>query len=69
LSKTIDVDDRRSCSSLAVDHDHTCCSGEITCGKCVRGLLCVRCNTVLGLLRDDPEILRAAIAYLEKFGD
>lgn len=29
------------------DHDHECCSGRC-CGKCRRGLLCSRCNTVLG---------------------
>ena len=30
---------------LAVDHDHSCCPGEYTCGKCIRGLLCPTCNT------------------------
>jgi hypothetical protein len=35
---------------FAVDHDHTCCPpnrGSQTagaCGKCVRGILCLRCN-------------------------
>lgn len=29
-----------------------------------RGLLCSDCNTALGLLRDDPAILLAAIEYL-----
>lgn len=33
---------------LAVDHDRRCCPGEKSCGRCVRGLLCVGCNPQLG---------------------
>jgi hypothetical protein len=29
---------------LAVDHDHRCCPGPKSCGKCVRGLACGHCN-------------------------
>lgn len=43
---------------LAVDHDHE--TGA------VRGLLCSRCNYSLGYARDDPEVLRQLIAYLER---
>lgn len=32
----------------------------------VRGLLCFHCNSVLGHAKDNPDILRAAIAYLEE---
>ena len=35
---------------LHVDHDHKCCKGRITCGVCIRGLLCSACNTALGHL-------------------
>ncbi|MEU4932216.1 endonuclease VII domain-containing protein [Streptomyces yokosukanensis] len=31
----------------------------------VRGVLCFNCNSGLGLLRDDPEVVRRAAAYLE----
>ena len=51
---------------LSVDHDRRCCPGERSCGKCVRGLLCQYCNTALGLMKDDREILKKAINYLER---
>jgi Recombination endonuclease VII len=35
-------------SQLHVDHDHACCPGKFTCGKCVRDLLCPACNNFLG---------------------
>lgn len=59
------------CSSgkaLAVDHDHACCpeSGK-SCGKCVRGLLCAKCNTGIGHLRDSADALRAAADYLDNY--
>jgi len=52
---------------LKIDHDHACCSGNQSCGKCVRGLLCSSCNRALGLFGDDPSVLQAAITYLEQF--
>lgn len=44
--------------SLAVDHDHKTGS--------VRGLLCNRCNRVLGFVSDSRELLEALIEYLGK---
>lgn len=29
---------------LSVDHSHLCCPGKLSCGKCVRELLCRECN-------------------------
>jgi hypothetical protein len=40
-----------------VDHDHA--TGR------VRGVLCLGCNTALGLVRESPERLRALARYLE----
>lgn len=51
-------------AKLYVDHNHKCCSGTYGCKDCVRGLLCHRCNTGLGLFRDNPDLLVSAIAYL-----
>lgn len=53
---------------LAIDHDHSCCpKRRDICGKCVRGLLCSRCNQVLGKVGDDIELLEKMIGYLNKW--
>lgn len=49
---------------LTVDHDHACCPGKRSCGKCIRGLLCNRCNHAIGKLEDNPELLESAARYL-----
>lgn len=43
---------------LSIDHCHN--SGKI------RGLLCNNCNRGLGLLKDNPELLRKAASYVEE---
>lgn len=51
--------------SFAVDHDHSCCSGRGSCGKCIRGLLCQRCNLMEGHYRNDIESLKNFVTYIE----
>jgi len=48
----------------SIDHDHGCCPGSESCGRCVRGLLCRNCNVGLGHFNDDPDRLLAAAAYV-----
>lgn len=33
---------------IGVDHDHRCCPGPVSCGSCLRGLLCWSCNLHMG---------------------
>lgn len=41
---------------LCIDHCHK--TGEI------RGLLCRKCNSGIGLLKDDPKLIQSALDYL-----
>jgi hypothetical protein len=50
---------------LVVDHDHSCCSGKLTCGKCTRGLVCQGCNTLLGLIENNKGIIKKINKYLD----
>lgn len=56
-----------------LDHDHECCptrrNSDKRCGNCDRGALCHACNIGLGHFKDDPDTMRAAIAYLAKSGE
>ncbi len=52
--------------SVVVDHDHSCCPSNRTCGNCVRGLLCRMCNSGIGMFSDDPQRLIKAFEYLGK---
>lgn len=51
---------------LAVDHDRSCCPTDKTCGNCIRGLICQKCNILVGLADENPDLLVAAAAYLVK---
>jgi hypothetical protein len=54
----------RGVDHLSVDHDHSCCSGHRSCGKCVRDLMCRRCGAILGRAKDDPELLKKLLDYI-----
>lgn len=53
-----------SFNNLCIDHDHSCCSGETTCGKCIRGVLCNKCNSAEGLLDSDPARVLKLYEYM-----
>ena len=55
-----DLAARPAMRCLHVDHDHAT-------GK-YRALLCSPCNTGIGLLKDNSELVRKAAAYLETHG-
>jgi len=44
---------------LTIDHDHLT--------NAIRALLCSQCNRAIGLLADDPNIIRKAADYIERF--
>lgn len=52
---------RITAENLNVDHDHA--TGR------VRSILCDRCNRTIGLLGDDPAVVRSAIRYLARRRD
>lgn len=52
---------------LMVDHDHACCPGDRSCGKCVRGALCANCNSAEGLLRGDYKRIMQLANYVLQF--
>lgn len=49
----------RPSSRLHRDHNHA--------NTKPRGLLCIKCNSALGLMRDQTVLLRAAADYLERY--
>jgi hypothetical protein len=53
--------------ALSVDHDRRCCPDEKTCGQCIRGLLCQRCNWGIGQFEKLMPRIREFIAYYRKY--
>lgn len=58
-----------SATDLHIDHDHRCCPGKKSCGRCVRALLCQPHNTILGLVGESTDHLQSLIKYLEFYAD
>lgn len=54
-----DTPRRKNTKNFSVDHDH---STGIT-----RGLLCTKCNALIGYANESPDILTSAIEYIKKY--
>lgn len=52
---------------LVVDHDHNCCDGKLSCGKCVRALICHNCNTLVGFLERNDNLIDKVNQYIKDF--
>ena len=62
--------------AVTVDHDPRCCQyqtlstgrtkGSISCGKCVRALLCSPCNRAIGFFERYPQRVHMWIDYLRR---
>lgn len=54
---------------FAIDHDHACCPGQRSCGKCIRGVLCNPCNLLIGHMEKAGRLAtEGAVAYLRWAG-
>lgn len=60
-SEPLDTETPRA---IHVDHDHSCCRGDKTCGNCIRGLACDPCNKGIGHFGDDPDRMERVAARL-----
>lgn len=56
--KMVIVDRKKICEVACLDHNHI--TGE------VRGILCQDCNALLGYAKDNIDILKKSIIYLQK---
>ena len=62
--------------AVTVDHDPRCCQyetlstgrtkGSISCGKCVRALLCSPCNRAIGFFERYPQRIYMWIDYIRR---
>ncbi len=56
-----------SLRNFSVDHDHACCPGKKSCGKCIRSIICGNCNTMIGMANDNSDILVSGAMYIMSF--
>jgi hypothetical protein len=54
--------DRPSGNGWHLDHDHAYAARD---ARGHRGVLCGRCNQAIGLFRENPDVMRRAIGYLD----
>lgn len=56
-----------SFEKLIIDHDHSCCNKQnYSCGNCVRGVICNRCNLGLAHFEDSIDKMLNAIEYIRR---
>lgn len=54
-------------TQLFIDHDHGCCPKKsMSCGKCVRGLLCGTCNIIVGYVENRRDVVERVPQYLNR---
>ena len=47
---------------ILADHDHACCPGTRPCGKCLPGLLHLKCNVAVGYVETYSDMVRAYLS-------
>lgn len=38
--------------NMDIEHDHTCCNGAYSCGKCIRGIVHHGCNGIIAIIEN-----------------
>lgn len=50
-----------------IDHDHLCCPGNKSCGRCIRGLVCRKCNDCIGKANESAALLQRGADYVRQW--